>query len=166
MVIKVIYPGSFDPPTVGHVNILRQALEIFDHVVVAIGINPEKAPLFSVEERARFWVGYLQPWPGAGVSIETYEGLTVDFAREIGAKAIIRGLRDAHDLRSEHYVARINKRIDGMTTLFLLPEDNHILISSTFVRQVAEMGSFLDTKLDGLVSPMVIDALRAKFHDC
>ena len=104
----VLYPGSFDPPTLGHYNIIEKALQCFDFVVVGIGRNPDKQPLFTQEERLEFFVRYItQNKLDGRVIAEMYDELTVDYAKIKGISTMIRGLRDGADLKSEHYISRI-----------------------------------------------------------
>jgi len=171
-----LYPGSFDPPTLGHYNILRKAMETFDAVVVGIGVNPDKQPLFSAEQRQGFFqkwidrciaeerdrVGYPDLFRNR-VCIEIYNGLTVDCAHDVGAEVMVRGLRDGADLKSEHYISRINNRVGDINTVFMFPDDQYILVSSSFVRQVAELSQDIEKQLSGLVDDEVIAALKRKF---
>jgi len=171
-----LYPGSFDPPTLGHYNILRNAMETFDEVIVGIGVNPDKEPLFSAEQRRDFFrswidrriederatIGYLDKFRNR-VRIEIYNGLTVDCAHNVGAEVMVRGLRDGADLKNEHYISRINKRVGDISTVFMFPDDQYILVSSSFVRQVAELSQNLEQQLSGLVDDNVIAALKRKF---
>ena len=159
----VLYPGSFDPPTLGHFNIIEKALTCFDVVHVGIGCNPDKTPLFTPDARLDFFLNYVhRNHLDGNVIVETYDGLTVDYARSKGITTMIRGLRDGADLKSEHYISRVNTRIAGINTVFMFPDDEHILVSSSFVRQVAELGKDRE-KLRGMVDDNVLQALGERF---
>jgi len=135
------FPGSFDPLTNGHVDIIRGALEIADEVVVAIGVHPRKQPLFSVEAR-KAMIGEVVAdlADAARVSVIHYQGLLVDAAREAGASLIVRGLRDAGDITAELRMAAMNQDLaPKLQTIFLPASPMHRHISATLVRQVAEM---------------------------
>jgi pantetheine-phosphate adenylyltransferase len=146
-----IYPGSFDPLTNGHVDMLRGALRIADRIIVAIGVHPSKAPLFSADERAVMIREVGEPLAaaaGAVIDVVTFDTLVIDFARERGATLLIRGLRDGTDLDYEMQMSGMNGVMaPWLQTVFLpaSPEDRHI--TATLVRQVAAMG--------GDVSPFV-----------
>lgn len=164
-----IYTGSFDPITYGHLDVLARSRHLFDEVILAIGRNPNKAALFSFEERtelARSLVGDLvrhEP-DAAQVRVETYTGLTVDFAQEVGAVAIIRGIRNVSDLASECQLAITNRQVAGIETVFIVTGEAFAYTSSSLIQQIAALGGSLD-KLNTLVPPVVIDALRRKRDD-
>lgn len=138
-----LYPGSFDPPTLGHVDILRSACKLFDEVVVAIGIHPGKAPLFEVEERAALIRDCL-PALGAGVGsvrVSFFSDLVVEEARRQGALALVRGLRDGTDFDYEMQMAGMNGALmPTLTTVFLPASPATRPITATLVRQIAKMG--------------------------
>jgi pantetheine-phosphate adenylyltransferase len=164
-----LYSGSFDPITLGHLDVLKRARGVFDEIVVAIGRNPEKEALFSIAERvamAKSLVEELlrQEPGGAAVRVETYQGLTVDFAREIGATALLRGIRHASDLASECQLAITNRQVAGVETVFLVTGEAFAYTSSSLIKQIAALGGDLD-RLASMVPPMVLDALRGKRRD-
>jgi pantetheine-phosphate adenylyltransferase len=135
-----MYPGTFDPITLGHEDLVRRAASLFDRVVVAIADNPgSKAPLFSTDERvamAATALGGIE-----GVEVTGYQGLTVDFAREHGLRVIIRGLRAVSDFEYEFQLANMNRHLtDAVETAFLTPTEKYTFISSSLVREVAELG--------------------------
>lgn len=136
------FPGSFDPLTNGHVDVIRGALELAEHLVVAIGIHPRKKPLFSTEARVDMLnevIASMAPDPDS-VSVIHYEGLLVDAARKAGASLIVRGLRDAGDIAGELRMAAMNQDLaPKLQTVFLPATPKHRHISATLVRQVAEM---------------------------
>ena len=153
-----IYPGSFDPPTRGHEDLIRRALALADHLIVAVAINPSKAPLFSVEERLRM----LKVAAGGDARIElaSFSGLLAEFARNRNATMVIRGLRAVSDFEYEFQMALMNRKLnDQLETVFLVPAVDLTYLSSSLVREVAQFGG----PLDGLVSPDVAEALRARF---
>ncbi len=130
---KVVFPGSFDPFHEGHRNIVMRALDLFDEVVVGIGVNPDKQYMFSVEERLNKIQSEFQDNPR--VTVEAYEGLTIDFARKHQALYIIKGVRDIADFEYEQKQARWNKSHGGIETLLLLAEDGLESVSSTKIRE-------------------------------
>ena len=154
-----IYAGSFDPLTRGHEDLIRRSLEFVDGLVVAIANNANKKPLFTLDERMaliRSAVGDDEK-----IQIKTFNGLLVDFAREVGASLIIRGLRAVSDFEYEFQMALMNRHMSpGLETVFMVPSVETTYISSSVVREVAQHGG----KLQGLVHPTVADALRRKFN--
>ncbi len=164
-----IYTGSFDPITLGHLDVLARSRGMFDEVVLAIGRNPNKQALFSAEERCRLastLVGELvQAQPlGARVRVDQYSGLTVDYARSVGACAIVRGIRNITDLAGECQLAITNRQVAGIETVFIVTGENFAYTSSSLIKQIAALGGSLDS-LSSLVPPIVIDALRVKRGD-
>jgi pantetheine-phosphate adenylyltransferase len=153
-----IYPGSFDPPTRGHEDLIRRALALADRLIVAVAINPNKEPLFSVEERLRL----LKDAAGNDPRIElaSFAGLLADFARDRKATMVVRGLRAVSDFEYEFQMALMNRKLNGdLETVFLVPAIDLTYLSSSMVREVARFGG----PLDGLVSPAVAGALKARF---
>jgi len=161
-----IYTGSFDPITLGHLDVLARARRLFDEVILAIGGNPDKPQLFSFEERlemAQILVAeMLRDHPeGAIVRVETYGGLTVDFARKVNASAILRGIRNVTDLAAECQLAITNRHLTGIETVFMVTGEAFAFTSSSLIKQIAALGGTLDT-LSSIVPPMVIERLRQK----
>lgn len=153
-----MYPGTFDPVTRGHEDLVRRATKLFDEVVVAIATNPDKTPLFSLEERVALASDVLKDLPG--VSVTGYEGLTVDFARERGLSAIIRGLRAVSDFEYEFQLATMNRHLtDQVETVFLTPTENYTFVSSSLVREIARLGG----DVSPFVHPRVAEGLTEKF---
>ena len=131
-----IYPGSFDPITMGHLDVLQRACELFDEVVVAVAQNPGKSPMFDPQTRVRLIEENLKALPKVRVCF--IEGLTVDFARSVGAVAIIRGLRAVSDFEFEFQMAQMNRFLDsGIETIFLMPSHKYFYTSSTLIKQVS-----------------------------
>lgn len=131
---KAIFPGSFDPITLGHEDIIRRAIPLFDEIVIAIGINAEKKYMFSLEERKRFIEETFKNEPT--ISIITYEGLTIDLCKKINANFILRGLRNPADFEFEKAIAHTNRRMSKIETVFLLTAAKTSYISSSIVRDV------------------------------
>lgn len=161
-----IYTGSFDPITFGHLDVLARSRRLFDEVILAIGRNPNKAALFSFEERLELATTLIDELvarepEGARVRVETYAGLTVDFAQQVGAVAIIRGIRNVTDLASECQLAITNRQVAAIETVFIVTGEAFAYTSSSLIQQIAALGGSLD-KLRSLVPPIVVDALRAK----
>ena len=150
---RAIFPGSFDPFTVGHESIVLRGLDIFDEIVVAVGVNADKRCMFSTERRVEFIETVFADRPQ--VSVSTYEGLTVDFAREIGCSHILRGLRTSADFEFERAIAQVNRQMTGIDTVFLLTTPEHTPINSTIVRDILRHGGdaslFLPQRIRGLV---------------
>ena len=129
-----IFPGSFDPFTVGHYSIVQRALNFVDEVVIAIGVNDAKKSLFSIEKRKMIIQKSFINNPN--IKVESYDSLTVDFAKEIGATIILRGIRSIADFEYEKTIADANRRISGIDTILLFTEPQHSFISSTVVRDL------------------------------
>ena len=153
-----IYAGSFDPPTRGHEDLIHRSCEFVDQLVVAIAHNSAKRPLFTLEERMKLIRSAIGD--DKCVRIEKFDGLLVDFAKEVGASLIIRGLRAVSDFEYEFQMALMNRHMSpGLETVFMVPSVETTYISSSVVREVAQHGG----KLEGLVHPSVAAALREKF---
>ncbi len=131
---RALFPGSFDPITLGHYDIINRGVHLFDEVVVAIGINADKKYMFSIEERQRFIEEAFKDEPK--VKVVTYEGLTIDFCKQIDAQFILRGLRNPADFEFEKAIAHTNRKLSGIETVFLLTAAKTSYISSSIVRDV------------------------------
>ena len=131
---KAIFPGSFDPLTLGHYDIIKRGLPLFDEVIVAIGVNSDKKYMFSLEERKQFIEDAFADEPK--VKVTTYEGLTVDYCKEIDADFILRGLRNPADFEFEKAIAHTNRELENIETVFLLTSAKTSFISSSIVREV------------------------------
>jgi pantetheine-phosphate adenylyltransferase len=157
-----VYPGTFDPITYGHLDLIKRALKLFDRVIVAIGENPAKSPLFTLEERREMILESLKELRNGDekrVSVESFSGLLVDFAASRGACAIVRGLRAVSDFEYEFQMALMNRRLNRkIDTIFLMPGFRWIYISSTIVKEAARFGG----DVSGLVPPVVEKKLREK----
>ena len=135
---KVLFPGSFDPFTIGHADLVERALSLFDEVVIAIGINEQKSGWIPAEERLRALRAYYKE--DARVRVESYNGLTSDFAHSIGVSAILRGVRSFKDFEYEMQMADVNRQLTGIETVCLFAEPQLASISSTLVRELAHFG--------------------------
>ena len=152
-----VYPGTFDPITNGHVDILQRALTMFDHVVVAIAENVRKAPLFTVEERRRHIEAAVVKDPR--VEVDAFEGLLIEYVKRRGARVVVRGLRALADFEYEFQLAHMNRRLGaGMETIFLMTSEKDFYVSSSLVKEVAQFGG----DVSGLVPPLVNQALVAR----
>jgi len=153
-----IYPGSFDPITYGHLDIIERAATLFDRLIVAVSMNPGKKPLFTVEERMQMLSEATRPFNN--VTTDSFKGLTVNFACEKKAKAIIRGLRAISDFENEFMMALTNKKLQpAVETIFLMTRAEYSFISSSSVKEVASFGGCVSD----LVPPLVQKRLRNKF---
>jgi pantetheine-phosphate adenylyltransferase len=135
---KAVFPGSFDPITLGHYDIIKRSLPLFDEIIVAIGINAEKKYMFTLEERLHFIKNAFADEPK--VSVITYEGLTIDLCRKLKVSFILRGLRNPADFEFEKAIAHTNRRLSKIETVFLLTASNTSYISSSIVRDVIRNG--------------------------
>ena len=154
-----IYPGTFDPITNGHLDVIRRCLTLFDKVVVAVAQREEKNPIFSIEERMKILNEVLTGLKG--VEVGHFDGLLVDYAKKKGAKAIIRGLRAVSDFEYEFQMALMNRRLDTtIETVFLTPSEEHSFLSSSLVREVASLGG----DVGEMVPKGVEKRLREKFR--
>lgn len=155
-----IYPGTFDPITMGHIDLIKRGLHIFDKIIVAVAINPKKQPLFSLDERLDLIRKSLSSYPQEVVAVEALNGLVVDYALSTGSVAIIRGLRAVSDFEYELQMALMNRRLDShIETVFMMPSEEYTFLTSTIVKEVAYFGG----SVTGLVPPVVEEALRDKF---
>lgn len=135
---KAIFPGSFDPITLGHFDLIKRSIPLFDEIVVAIGINAEKKYMFSLEERKQFIEASFADEPT--VSVVTYEGLTIDLCKKLKANFILRGLRNPADFEFEKAIAHTNRKLSKIETVFLLTASKTSYISSSIVRDVIRNG--------------------------
>jgi pantetheine-phosphate adenylyltransferase len=156
---KVLYPGTFDPVTNGHIDIIQRACDLFDKVVVTVAINPTKTPLFSVKERIKFIADSVQDFPK--VSVDSFDGLVVDHAKNIGAIGIIRGLRAMSDFEYEFQMALMNRKLaKKINTVFLMPHEKYTYLNSSLIRNLASLKS----DVSDFVPPIVQEALKIKFR--
>ena len=159
MSVSALYPGTFDPPTNGHIDLIQRGAKLFDRLTVAILNNPVKDPLFTVEER----VEMLRESTAAltNVSVATFDGLMVEFARKQGASAVLRGIRAISDYEHEFQMALMNRRLaPEIETVFLQPAGRYSFVSSRMVKEVFSFGG----DVTGLVPPNVLKRLRARIN--
>jgi pantetheine-phosphate adenylyltransferase len=159
--ITAIYPGSFDPPTLGHVDIACRAARIVDHLIVAVYARPAKNLLFTATERVQLWHDSLSAMDAPkNIAIATYDSLTTQFAREVGATTLVRGLRTVTDFEAEFQQAHMYRRLAPEIEILLLVTDlAHLFISASLVKEVASLGA----PIDSFVAAPVAQAIRAKF---
>jgi pantetheine-phosphate adenylyltransferase len=157
MSVSALYPGTFDPPTNGHVDLILRGSKLFEHLTVGILKNPVKNPLFTVEERVEMLKEATHPL--GNVSIATFDGLMVEFARRQGATAVLRGIRAISDYEHEFQMALMNRRLaPEVETVFLQPAGRYSFVSSRMVKEVFSFGG----DVSGLVPPNVLKRLRAR----
>lgn len=157
MSVKALYPGTFDPPTNGHLDLIQRGSKLFEHLTVAILKNPVKNPLFTVEERGEMLRDLTKSL--GNVSVATFDGLMVDFARQQGATAVLRGIRAISDYEHEFQMALMNRRLaPEIETVFLQPAGRYSFVSSRMVKEVFSFGG----DVTGLVPPNVIKRLRGR----
>src|SRR5437588_2025008 len=153
-----LYPGSFDPPTNGHLSIIQRGLKMFDGLIVAVLKNPAKDALFTVEERVELLKGAVNG--DKRVTVKTFEGLLVKFAQQEKVNTVLRGLRAVSDFEYEFQMANMNRKLDPeLETLFMMTGEDYFYISSRFVRDVARLGG----EVKGLVPANVLGALKKRF---
>ena len=157
MSVTALFPGSFDPPTNGHIDLIVRGAKLFDHLIVSILNNPVKDPLFTVEERAEM---LRESTAGmSNVSVATFNGLMVDFARQQGAKAVLRGIRAISDYEYEFQMALMNRRLaPEIETVFLQPAGRYSFVSSRMLKEVFSFGG----DVSGLVPPHVLQRMRGR----
>lgn len=152
-----VYPGSFDPLTNGHLDLIRRSRRLFDRVIVAVLVNEDKRPLFSVAERVAMAREALAD--DAGVEVDRFDGLLVDYVASRGAGAVVRGLRAVSDFEYEYQMALMNRRLNGhVETVFMMPAEQYVYISSRLVKEVCMLGG----TVTGLVPPVVEQRLGDK----
>ena len=136
--IRAIFPGTFDPITNGHLDVISRGIKLFDELIIAVGRSPVKNPLFSPEERVEMIAELIADIPG--VSVESFDGLTVEYAAKRGADVILRGLRSLTDVQYEFGLAMTNRAVAGIETVFVMTAEQYGFTSSTLIRQVAALG--------------------------
>jgi pantetheine-phosphate adenylyltransferase len=157
--IRAIYPGTFDPLTNGHLDLISRGVKFVDELIVAILENEEKHPLFSVAERVEMLTESTREFPN--VSVATFDGLVIDFARARGAQIVLRGIRAISDYEYELQMALMNRRLaPEVETIFMMPAEKYSYVSSRLIKQVFHLGG----SVQGLVPPIVIERLRERTH--
>ncbi|MBI2891746.1 MAG: pantetheine-phosphate adenylyltransferase [Nitrospirae bacterium] len=155
--LRAVYPGSFDPITLGHVDIARRGLKIFEELTVAVVRNPRKEGLFTIEERVEMIKEVFKNEPR--IQVESFSGLLVEFMRRVGARAIIRGLRAVSDFEYEFQMAVTNRTMEeDVETLFMMANESYSYVSSMMVKEIATLGG----SVKKMVPPIVVERLRAK----
>ncbi len=155
---RALYPGTFDPVTNGHLNIISRASKLFDELIVSVAESPQKAVLFNLEDRLRFMKDGCRGM--SNVQVDSFSSLLVEYARAVGTRIIIRGLRAVSDFEYEFQMALMNHTIDPeVETLFMAPSESYVFLSSRIVKEVSAYGG----NIEGLVPPIVQQALEQKF---
>ncbi len=156
---RAVYPGSFDPITYGHLDIIDRALQLFDELIIAVAVNPNKRALFSQEERCRMITEIVGN--RSGLRVESFSGLLVTFVAARGAATIVKGLRAVSDFEFEFQMALLNRQLaPTLDTVFLMTQDRYAFLSSSSVREIASLGG----SVHQLVPPSVEEALRVRFE--
>ena len=156
--VKVIYPGSFDPVTNGHLSIVKRAAAIFDEIIVAVFKNPSKDPLFSMDERVELLINSTENMDK--VKVDSFTGLTMDYVKSQNASAILRGLRAVSDFEGEFQMASMNRQLDNdVETIFLMTDSRYAFLSSSVLKEVAQFGG----DVSALVPDCVDRAMRGKY---
>jgi pantetheine-phosphate adenylyltransferase len=156
---RIVYPGTFDPVTNGHLDVIARALQLFDEVVVGIAAETPKKPLFTLEERQALTEKAVADY-GGKVKVTVFQGLLVDFVQAQNARAIMRGLRAVSDFEFEFQMALMNRKLSGqIETIFLMPRDTYTYLSSTIIKEIGRLGG----DISSFVPPVVEAAMRKKF---
>jgi len=157
---RAIYPGSFDPLTNGHIDIIERSTRLFDRVIIAVLTNPQKDALFSTDERVEIMREILEP-RFQNIEIDVFHGLLVDYARQKDAQLIVRGIRAVTDYEYEFQMALMNRRLaPDIETVFMMPSESYSYLSSRLVKEIVELGGFVS----GLVPPLVEERLNQKLR--
>ena len=158
-----LYPGTFDPVTLGHMDIIKRAVKLVDHLVIGVANNPSKTQAFTIEERVAMLRSETAPLAGHGratIAVETFDTLLIHFARKIGARVIIRGLRAVSDFEYEFQMVGMNQRLDpDVETVFLMADPRHQAIASRLVKEIAAFGG----DVASFTTPAVAAALKKRF---
>jgi pantetheine-phosphate adenylyltransferase len=156
--VRALFPGSFDPITNGHLDVINRGTKLFDELIVAVGKSPLKNQLFSPEERVEMITELVKGL--AGVSVESFEGLTVEYARQKEADVILRGLRSLTDMNYELELAMTNRAVAGIETVFVMTTEQYGFISSTLIRQVASLGGDISNMVPANVNRRLQERLK------
>lgn len=154
--VRAIFPGSFDPITNGHLDVINRGMKLFDELIIAVGRSPVKNQLFTPEERVEMIAELITDMPS--VSVESFEGLTVEYAAKKKADVILRGLRSLTDVQYEFQLAMTNRAVAGIETIFIMTSEQYGFTSSTLIREVASLGG----NLSNLVPPKVYDRMQQR----
>jgi len=156
--VRAIFPGSFDPITNGHMDVVRRAVKLFDELIIAVGRSPVKNQLFTPEERVEMIAELITDLPD--VSVESFDGLTVEYAARRKADVILRGLRSLTDVQYEFQLAMTNRAVAGIETVFIMTSEQYGFTSSTLIREIASLGG----DLSNLIPPSVHKRLEGRFN--
>ncbi|MHC4425728.1 MAG: pantetheine-phosphate adenylyltransferase [Planctomycetota bacterium] len=154
--VRAIFPGSFDPITNGHLDVIERGMKLFDELIIAVGRSPVKNQLFTPEERLEMIAELITDMPG--VSVETFEGLTVEYAAKKKADVILRGLRSLTDVQYEFQLAMTNRAVAGIETVFIMTSEQYGFTSSTLIREIASLGG----DLSNLIPKSIYECLKQK----
>lgn len=156
--VKAVFAGSFDPPTNGHLDIIKRASGLFESVDVVVSVNPEKHTMFSEEERVQFLQELIKPF--RNVSVHSYKGIIVNYAKQVGAKVLVRGVRSANDFGYEFELALMNQNLNpDIETVFLQSKEKYAIVKSSSIKQLAQFGG----DISRMVPPIVAEALSNKY---
>ena len=156
--VKAVFAGSFDPPTNGHLDIIKRASGLFESVDVVVSVSPEKHTMFSEEERVQFLKELIKPFNN--VSVHSYKGIIVNYAKEVGAKVLVRGVRSANDFGYEFELALMNQNLNpDIETVFLQSKEKYAIVKSSSIKQLAQFGG----DISRMVPPLVAEALSNKY---
>ena len=159
MKTRAVYPGTFDPVTYGHIDLIKRARKIFDEVIVAVAHNPGKGPLFSLEERVQFLRQATRSMPG--VVVDHFDCLAVDYVRRKNSRVMLRGLRMLSDFEYEFQMALTNRKLsEGVETIFIMPSEAYAYVSARLLKEAGAFGA----DLKAFVPPFVVQALRRKLR--
>jgi pantetheine-phosphate adenylyltransferase len=156
--VRAIFPGSFDPITNGHLDVINRGMKLFDELIIAVGRSPIKNPLFSPQERVKMIAELIADMPG--VSVESFDGLTVEYAAKKKADVILRGLRSLTDVQYEFQLAMTNRAVAGIETIFIMTSEQYGFTSSTLIRQVAALGG----NVSNLIPKSIYTRLQQRIH--
>jgi pantetheine-phosphate adenylyltransferase len=157
--VRAIFPGSFDPITNGHLDVINRGMKLFDELIIAVGKSPIKNQLFTPEERVEMIEEIIRQRKPRGISVESFEGLTVEYAARKKADVILRGLRSLTDVQYEFELAMTNRAVAGIETVFIMTGEQYGFLSSTLIREVASLGG----DLTNLIPPNVQKRLKDRF---
>jgi pantetheine-phosphate adenylyltransferase len=160
--VRAIFPGSFDPITNGHLDVIRRGMKLFDELIVAVGRSPIKNQLFTPEERVEMIAELLASEKMDGVSVESFDGLTVEYAAQKQADVILRGLRSLTDVQYEFQLAMTNRAVAGIETIFIMTSEQYGFTSSTLIREIASLGGDLSNLIPENVQERLKKRLRRK----
>ena len=158
--VRAIFPGSFDPITNGHLDVIHRAIKLFDELIIAVGRSPIKNQLFTPEERVEMIAEILDKEKMSGVSVESYDGLTVEYAARKKADVILRGLRSLTDVQYEFQLAMTNRAVAGIETVFVMTSEQYGFTSSTLIREIASLGG----DLSNLIPENVQERLKKRLN--